>query len=88
MKVDVKAVAKLPTKVLAKEFMLFMLFSYLSIWLCFPVMISMDLKASSSVMNSIDEIYLVQLSYFVWFFVLLALYILRFLVNLLVKKFY
>jgi hypothetical protein len=88
MKVDVKAVAKLPTKVLAKEFMLFMLFSYVSIWLCFPVMISMDLKASSSVMNSIDEIYLVQLSYFVWFFVLLALYILRFLVNLLVKKFY
>lgn len=86
MKVDVKAVGKLPTKVLAKEFMLFILFSYASIWLCFPVMIAMDLKASSSVMDSIDEVYLVQLSLFVWFFVMLVFYVLRLLFYFLVKK--
>jgi len=87
MKVDLKAIGKLPTNVLAKEFMLFLLLSYVSIWLCFPVMIAMDLKASSSVLSSLDEVYLIQLSLLVWFFVMLALYVFRLLFYFLDKKF-
>ena len=87
MKMDVKAVGKLPTKVLAKEFKLFFLFAYVSIWLCFPVMIAMNLKGASSVINSIDEIYLVQLSFFVWFLILLGMYVLRLFLYFLNKKF-
>lgn len=87
MKVDLKAVGKLPTNVLAKEFMLFLLFSYVSVWLCFPVMTAMDLKGSSPVLSSIDEIYLIQLSFIVWFFVMLTLYALRLLFYFLAKKF-
>lgn len=87
MKVDLKAVGKLPTNVLAKEFMLFLLLSYLSVWLCFPVMIAMDLKGSSAVLTSVHEVYLIQLSFLVWFFIMLALYVLRLLFYFLDKKF-
>lgn len=87
MKVDVKKIGKLPANVLAKEGMLFLLFSYLGIWLCFPVMSAMNLKATSSVLNSIDDLYLIQLYFVVWFMALLSLYILRLLVYFLEKRF-
>jgi hypothetical protein len=87
MKVDVKQIGKLPSKVLAKEGRLFLLFSYLGIWLCLPVMSMMDLKASTLVLDLIDEIYLIQLYLVVWFFVVLALYALRLLIYFLEKRF-
>ena len=87
MKVDVKQIGKLPSKVLAKEGRWFLLFSYLGIWLCLPVMSMMDLKASTLVLDLIDEIYLIQLYLVVWFFVVLSLYVLRFLFYFLEKRF-
>jgi len=68
MKVDVKQIAKLPANVLAKEARLFLIFSYLGIWMCLPVMSMMDLKASTPVLDLIDDIYLIQLYFVVWFF--------------------
>jgi hypothetical protein len=87
MKVDVKKIGKLPADVLLKEGRLFLLFSYLSIWLCLPVMSMMDLKASTPVLDLIDDIYLIQLYFVVWFFMVLALYVLRFLFYFLEKRF-
>ena len=87
MKVDVKQIAKLPTNVLAKEARLFFLFSYLSIWMCLPVMSMMDLKASTPVLDLIDDIYLIQLHFVVWFFMVLTLYVLRLLIYFLEKRF-
>jgi hypothetical protein len=87
MKVDVKQIGKLPANVLAKEGRLFLLFSYLGIWMCLPVMSMMDLKASTAVLDLIDEIYLIQLYFVVWFFMVLALYALRLLIYFLEKRF-
>jgi hypothetical protein len=47
----------------------------------------MDLKASTLVLDLIDEIYLIQLYLVVWFFVVLSLYVLRFLFYFLEKRF-
>jgi hypothetical protein len=87
MKLDVKQIGKLPANVLAKEARLFLIFSYLAIWLCFAVMSMLDLKAASSLLDSIDEIYLILLYFMVWFIALLSLYVLRLLIYFLEKRF-
>jgi hypothetical protein len=87
MKVDVKQIAKLPSNVLAKEGRLFLLFSYLAIWMCLPVMSLMDLKASTPVLDLIDDIYLIQLHFVVWFFMVISLYVIRLLIYFLEKRF-
>jgi hypothetical protein len=87
MKVDVKQIAKLPANVLAKEARLFLIFSYLGIWMCLPVMSMMDLKASTPVLDLIDDIYLIQLYFVVWFFMIITLYVIRLLIYFLEKRF-
>jgi|LauGreDrversion4_2_1035121.scaffolds.fasta_scaffold1412676_1 hypothetical protein len=87
MKVDVKQIAKLPANVLAKEARLFLIFSYLAIWMCLPVMSMMDLKASTPVLDLIDDIYLIQLYFVVWFFMIITLYVIRLLIYFLEKRF-
>lgn len=72
---------------IAKEILFFFLFSYLAIWICFPVLIVLDPKASSSIWSPLEEVYLIQLFFFVWLVILLALYALRLLVFFVVKKF-
>ena len=72
---------------IAKEILFFFLFSYLAIWMCFPVLIAMDLKASSPIWSPLEEVYLIQLFFFVWLLILLALYALRLVVFFLIKKF-
>ena len=72
---------------IAKEILFFFLFSYLAIWICFPVLIAMDLKASSPIWSPLEEVYLIQLFFFVWLLILLALYALRLVVFFLIKKF-
>ena len=72
---------------IAKEILFFFLFSYLAIWICFPVLIAMDLKASSPIWSPLEEVYLIQLFFFVWLLILVALYALRLVVFFLVKKF-
>ena len=86
MKVDVKQIAKLPANVLAKEARLFLIFSYLGIWMCLPVMSMMDLKASTPVLDLIDDIYLIQLYFVVWFFMIITLYVIRLLIYFLEKR--
>jgi hypothetical protein len=87
MKVDVKQIGKLPANVLAKEARLFLLFSYLGIWMSLPVMSLMDLKASTPVLDLIDDIYLIQLYFVFWFYMVLTLYVLRLLYYFLEKRF-
>jgi len=72
---------------IAKEILFFFLFSYLAIWICFPVLIAMDLKASSPIWSPLEEVYLLQLFFFVWMLILVALYALRLVVFFLIKKF-
>ncbi len=72
---------------IAKEILFFFLFSYLAIWICFPVLIAMDLKASSPIWSPLEETYLIQLFFFVWMLILLSLYALRLVVFFLIKKF-
>jgi hypothetical protein len=84
---QVKKVSKLPNKILAREIRYFLLLSYCSVWICFPVMAEMDLKAATPYLSPLDEIYLAQLSFSVWFGIMIALYILRFLIYLLIQKF-
>jgi hypothetical protein len=84
---QVKKVGKLPNKVLAREIRYFLLLSYCSIWICFPVMAEMDLRAATPILSPLDEIYLAQLSFSVWFGIMVSLYILRFIVYLLIQKF-
>ena len=72
---------------IAKEVLFFFLFSYLAIWICFPVLIAMDPKASSPIWSPLEEVYLFQLFFFVWLVILLALYALRLLVFFVIKKF-
>jgi len=71
---------------IAKEILFFFLFSYLAIWICFPVLIAMDLKASSPIWSPLEEVYLLQLFFFVWMLILVALYALRLVVFFLIKK--
>jgi hypothetical protein len=84
---QIKKVGKLPAKVLAKEILFFLLYGYFAVWLCFPVMSGMDLKASNPYLSPLDEIYLAQLSIAVWFGIILAFYILRLIIHLIIQKF-
>jgi hypothetical protein len=72
---------------IAKEILFFFLFSYLAVWICFPVLTAMDLKASSSIWSPLEETYLIQLFLFVWMLIVAALYALRLVVFFFMKKF-
>lgn len=72
---------------IVKEILFFFLFSYIAIWICFPVLIAMDLKASSPIWSPLEEVYLIQLFFFVWLLILLALYALRLVVFFVIEKF-
>lgn len=72
---------------IAKEILFFFLFAYIAIWICFPVLIALDLKASSPIWSPLEEVYLIQLFFFVWFLILLALYALRLVVFFVTQKF-
>ena len=71
---------------IAKEILFFFLFSYLAVWICFPVLTAMDLKASSSIWSPLEETYLIQLFLFVWMLIVAALYALRLVVFFVIKK--
>ena len=71
---------------IAKEILLFFLFSYLAVWICFPVLTAMNLKASSPVWSPLEETYLIQLFLFVWMLILAALYAIRLVVFFVIKK--
>jgi|694.fasta_scaffold151190_2 hypothetical protein len=71
---------------IAKEILLFFLFSYLAVWICFPVLTAMNLKASSPVWSPLEETYLIQLFLFVWMLILAALYATRLVIFFVIKK--
>ena len=71
---------------IAKEILFFFLFSYLAVWICFPVLTAMDLKASSSIWSPLEETYLIQLFLFVWMLILAALYAIRLVIFFVIKK--
>ena len=71
---------------IAKEILLFFLFSYLAVWICFPVLTAMNLKASSPVRSPLEETYLIQLFLFVWMLILAALYATRLVIFFVIKK--
>lgn len=72
---------------IVKEILLFFLLSFFGVWICFPLLKVMDLKASSSAITSLEEIYLIELTFIVWILVMFVLYLFRFLFYFLDKKF-
>jgi hypothetical protein len=72
---------------IAKEILFFFLFSFLAVWICFPVLTALDLKASSSIWSPLEETYLIQLFFFVWMLILAVLYAIRLVVFFFMKKF-
>lgn len=72
---------------IVKEVIFFLLFSYFAIWVTFPVLEYLELKINSSLISTIDELFLFQLWGFTWFLILLTFYIIRLLVYFIVSKF-
>jgi len=70
-----------------REVILFFVFAYLAVWICMVIVAVLDLRSSSQVFSQIDEIFLIQLSIFIWFISLLSLYLLRLLTFYFYKKF-
>ena len=71
----------------AKEIVLFLLFSYLAVWLGFLVVTFLDIKSGDETLNYVDEVLLTQLFFFIWIISLIFLYIIRLLTLFLIKKF-
>jgi hypothetical protein len=74
-------------KKLFRELILFIVFTYLAVGICVLVLSVLDLRSYSQVISQIDEIFLIQLSVFIWFISLLSLYLLRVLTFYFYKKF-
>jgi len=74
-------------KRLFRELILFIVFTYLAVGICVLVLSVLDLRSYSQVISQIDEIFLIQLSVFIWFISLLSLYLLRVLTFYFYKKF-
>jgi len=72
---------------IVKEVIFFLLFSYFAIWATFPVLEYLELKINSSLISTIDEIFLFQLGGVIWFLILLTFYIIRLLAYFVVSKF-
>jgi len=64
-------------KKIIKELVYFALFAYLAIWLSYMILIAMNLRSATLNLSDIENVYLVQLSFFVWVISVLMLYILR-----------
>jgi hypothetical protein len=72
---------------IVKEITVFLLFSYLAVWLGILIVYFLDLKSESENLTYIDEIFLTQLLFFVWILCIVFLYILRLLTHFVLKKF-
>jgi hypothetical protein len=70
-----------------RELILFILISYLAIWVTIIILSNLDLRSSSPIVTQIEEIFLIQLSFIVWFLVLIFLYFVRILFFFLAEKF-
>lgn len=69
-----------------KELTLLFLFAYAAIWISYAVLSVIHLRSAKPLITSIDEIFLVQLTIFIWFLALIFLYILRLLVSVIYNK--
>lgn len=69
-----------------KELTIFVLFVYLAVWIGFIVLSILDLRSASAKVNQIEEVFLVQLSLFVWFLSFIMLYVFRILFIFISKK--
>lgn len=69
-----------------KELTIFVLFVYLAVWIGFIILSILDLRSASAKVTQIEEVFLVQLSLFVWFLSFILLYIFRILFIFLAKK--
>ena len=69
-----------------KELTIFVLFVYLAVWIGFIVLSILDLRSASAKVNQIEEVFLVQLSLFVWFLSVIMLYVFRILFIFISKK--
>jgi len=60
-----------------KEMVLFGVFAYLAVWLSFLILSFVNLRAANPNLSEIENVYLVQLSFFLWLISLLIIYLLR-----------
>lgn len=72
---------------LLREIILFFVFAYLAVWICILILAVLDLRSSSQVISQIDEIFLIQLSIFIWIMSFLCLYVIRLSILFFYKKF-
>lgn len=69
-----------------RELILFVLLSYLSIWISIVIIYNLDLRSSDTLVTKIEEVFLIQLSLIIWFLILIVLYFFRILIFLIPKK--
>lgn len=69
-----------------RELTLFILLAYLAIWISFVLISSLDLRSSAPRVTQIEEVFLIQLFFFIWFVVLLFLYFIRIVIFFLSDK--
>lgn len=69
-----------------KELTIFVIFAYLAIWISFIILSTLNLRSASQEVSRIEEVFLVQLSLFVWFLSLVILYMFRVLFFFIAKR--
>lgn len=69
-----------------RELILFVLLSYLSIWISIVIIYNLDLRSSDTLVTKVEEVFLIQLSLIIWFLILIVLYFFRILIFLIPKK--
>jgi len=70
-----------------REFILFILLAYLAVWMSIVIISSLDLRSSAPRVTQIEEVFLIQLSFFIWIVVLLFFYFIRIIIYFLAEKF-
>jgi hypothetical protein len=70
-----------------REFILFILLAYLAVWMSIVIISSLDLRSSAPRVTQIEEVFLIQLSFFIWILVLLFFYFIRIIIYFLAEKF-
>lgn len=69
-----------------KELTIFFVFAYMAVWISFLILSTLNLRSASQEVSRIEEVFLVQLSLFVWFLSLVILYVFRVLYFFIAKK--
>ena len=70
-----------------REFILFILLAYLAVWMSIVIISSLDLRSSAPRVTQIEEVFLIQLSFFIWILVLLFFYFIMIIIYFLAEKF-